>query len=154
MAEKKELIKDIDDNSPLFSIGVVADLLQISVPTVRLYEAEGLIIPFKKGSKHRLYSQNDIQRLKCIREAITNKGYSIAGIKALYSMIPCWSIKDCSIEERNDCQAFKEFSNPCWSYKHKDNICELQNCVFCEVYSSHYQCISIKETIKQKTSQK
>jgi hypothetical protein len=36
-------------NEPLFPIRTAAKLLNISVHTLRMYEKEGLIIPFKKN---------------------------------------------------------------------------------------------------------
>ncbi|MDP2207725.1 MAG: MerR family DNA-binding transcriptional regulator, partial [Bacteroidota bacterium] len=37
-------------NEPVYSIGTAADLVGLSVQMLRLYEAEGLILPFKKSS--------------------------------------------------------------------------------------------------------
>ncbi|MFH1049371.1 MAG: MerR family transcriptional regulator [bacterium] len=142
----------IDADAPLYHIGVVAELLQTSVQTLRLYESEGLIIPFKKDSKHRLYSQNDIVRLQCIRDSIKNKKFSIAAIKTIYSLIPCWVIKKCSDEDRKNCEAFSGVMNPCWTYSHKSNQCEYDICRTCDVYKNHYNCDSIKETIKKVTT--
>jgi MerR family transcriptional regulator, heat shock protein HspR len=142
---------DIDRNTPLYSIGVISDLLNVSVHTIRLYESEGLIIPFKKDSKHRLYSQNDLIRLKCIIESIREKKFSIAAIKMMYSLIPCWSIIKCSENEREECSAYNSNLMPCWTYKHQNNTCENITCNQCEVYLKHSNCDSIKESIKEST---
>jgi MerR family transcriptional regulator, heat shock protein HspR len=142
---------EIDNYTPVYSIGVMAKLLDISVQTIRMYEHEALLIPFKKDSKHRLYSKNDFERLQCIRDAIIQHKFSIAAIKTIYSMVPCWSIKKCSNEERLNCEAYNGFLQPCWAYKHDNNICSLQNCVQCEVYTNHSNCGSIKTTIKNLT---
>ena len=146
-----DITLDFDIDAPLYSISVVAEMLEISVHSLRAYEAAGLIIPHKKDTKHRLYSHNDVLRLKCIRDSIVNKKFSIAAIKTLYSMIPCWSVKNCSVEERNGCEAYEGYLNPCWTYKHKNNICELQKCNTCEVYKNHTHCETIKQTIRTYT---
>ena len=137
----------IDKDTPLYSISVAAELLDVSVHTLRLYESEGLIIPFKKDSKHRLYSENDILRLKCIRDSIKQKKFSISSIKTIYSMIPCWSIKKCPEKERVNCMAFSSISEPCWTIKHENNICADQECRKCDVYKEHNECNKIKNTI-------
>jgi len=137
-----------DNDAPVYSIGVLADLLGISVQTLRLYESEGLIIPYKKDSGHRLYSHNDLMRLHCIRDAVTNKKLSLSSIKTLYSMIPCWSIKGCSEDQRAVCEAYNGVMEPCWSYKHKSNECESTDCRLCDVYKNHNNCESIKNSIK------
>jgi MerR family transcriptional regulator/heat shock protein HspR len=139
---------------PLFPISTVARILDISVHTLRLYEREGLIIPFRKETGHRLYSNADIERLRCIRESINQKKISIEGIKTIYSFIPCWSIKDCSNDERINCPAFINHSNPCWSFKHKNNVCSLSVCRDCNVYRNFSDCKSIKENIAELTTSK
>ncbi len=79
---------DISKKEPIYSISTAAKLLGISVPTLRVYEKEGLIIPFKKESNQRLYSQADLERVECIRNGINEKKISVNGIKAMYSLIP------------------------------------------------------------------
>lgn len=140
----------IDDNTPMYSIGVVAELLNVSVQVLRLYEKEFLIIPFKKGSNHRLYTRNDITRLQCIRDSIKNKKFSISAIKAMYSLIPCWAIKNCSAKDRKNCEAYNNHLQPCWTYKHQNNLCSIENCNQCKVYTEHFRCESIKNTLKEK----
>jgi len=45
---------EIDYTEPAFTIGIVAQKLGISVPTVRMYEKAGLIIPFRTTTE-RIY---------------------------------------------------------------------------------------------------
>jgi MerR family transcriptional regulator, heat shock protein HspR len=138
----------LDNNElPLYSIGSAARILNISVHTLRMYERAGLILPFKKESKHRLYSESDIQRLKCIRSAINDKKISIAGIKTIYSLIPCWEITKCSEEERNNCEAYKSHSKPCWTFEHNGNKCSKIDCRNCEVYKKFSDCEKVKDLL-------
>lgn len=137
-----------DKNEPVYSIGAAATLLHISVHTLRMYEREGLIIPYKRESKQRLYSRADIERLECIRNAINQMKMSINGIKTMYSLIPCWKIVKCSEKDKNNCKAYKEHSKPCWSYAHESNTCVERSCRDCDVYKLHSQCGEIKELIK------
>ncbi len=133
---------------PLYSIGKTAKLLNISVHTLRMYEKEGLIVPFKKTTSHRLYSHSDIEKINCIRSAINDKKMSIAGIKFVYSLIPCWDIIKCSRLERDNCQAYNMNAEPCWTYKHSRNICAESNCRICIVYREFTDCHKVKESIK------
>jgi MerR family transcriptional regulator/heat shock protein HspR len=139
---------EIKFEEPIYPISTAAKLLNISVHTLRMYERESLIIPFKKESNHRLYSKSDLERLSCIRRAINELKISIAGIRTIYSLIPCWKIVNCSEEDRNNCKAFGSHSSPCWSYKHKDNFCEKRECRECSVYKDFTECKTIKESIK------
>ncbi len=140
---------DISKDEPIFSISSAARILHISVHTLRMYEREGLIIPFKKESKHRLYSKTDIERIECIRHAINEAKISINGIRAMYSLIPCWDLIKCSEEDRKSCKAFSKHRQPCWSYAHDNNTCQDRNCRDCDVYKKLSQCGEIKEVIKK-----
>ena len=142
-----------DPDVPLYSISTAARILKISVHTLRLYEKEGLIIPFRKETGHRLYSRADIERIKCIRESINRKKISIEGIKTIYSLIPCWSIINCADKDRKNCEAFTNHSNPCWSFKHTENVCSHSDCRDCVVYKNFSDCQSVKENIVKFTLQ-
>jgi MerR family transcriptional regulator/heat shock protein HspR len=113
-----------------------------------MYEKEGLIIPFKKKSNHRLYSEADIERLTCIRRAIKEQKISINGIKTIYSLIPCWDIIKCSQKDRENCDSYKSHSKPCWSFVHTENVCGTLNCRECEVYRNYAECKTLKEKFK------
>lgn len=134
---------------PIFTISNAAKLLHIYVHTLRMYEREGLIIPFKKTSNQRLYSERDLERLRCIRKVLTQDKIGIEGIRKLLSLIPCWGIVKCSTTERKKCEAYNGYSKPCWMLKHKGNICENKDCRECEVYSSFGNCESIKNKLKE-----
>ena len=133
---------------PLYSIGKTARLLNISVHTLRMYERERLIVPFKKSTSHRLYSRSDIEKINCIRSAINERKLSIAGIRLIYSLIPCWDIKKCSVKERDNCPAYTLNSEPCWSYKHSGNVCAESICRECTVYNEYTDCHKVKESIR------
>ena len=143
-----DMIDGLNKEEPVFSISSAARMLGVSVHTLRLYEREGLIIPYKKQSSHRLYCLTDIERLKCIRSAIKDKKYSIPAIRTMFSFIPCWDIVGCSAEERQSCQAYTGNSSPCWTYRHSDNTCQKRDCRQCIVYQKYSSCEEIKNGIK------
>lgn len=142
------MINKIENDEPIFPISTAAKLLNISVHTLRMYEREGLIIPYKKESNQRLYSKSDLERIDCIRKAINEAKISINGIKTLYSLIPCWKIVKCSLKDRKNCKAYNGHSEPCWNYEHPKTICEKRDCRSCDVYKKYNQCSEIKELIK------
>jgi MerR family transcriptional regulator, copper efflux regulator len=52
----------------MFTIGVLARKAQCSVPTVRFYEAQGLMPPAeRREGGHRVYGRSDLARLVMIR---------------------------------------------------------------------------------------
>jgi len=137
------------DNEPVFPIRTAAKLLKISVHTLRMYEREGLIIPFKKTTNQRLYSQKDVERIECVRRAIKNDKLSIKGIVRIFSLIPCWKIVNCSEEDKKNCAAYTGNSLPCWMFHHKNNFCSDRDCRSCGVYQNYSECHSIREKIKE-----
>lgn len=80
-----------DGGRPLYSIGVVADLLGVSGQTLRLYESQGLIKPARRKGE-RYYSQKDLRWLHCLRRLIHEEKVSIEGVKRLLRFAPCWEI--------------------------------------------------------------
>ena len=142
-------MKNITKNTPIYPIRTAAKLLGISIPTLRMYEKEGLIIPGKTNGNQRIYSDADLERLRCIRHAINESKISINGIKTIYSLIPCWEIVKCSMEDRSICTAFESHSQPCWTLKRPETICAKRDCKECEVYTEYSQCGAIKDLIKK-----
>lgn len=143
----------IDNNEPLFPISAAAKLLNISVHTLRMYEREGLFVPYKKESSQRLFSKNDIERIECIRSAINDLKISINGIKTIYSLIPCWDVVGCSEKDRKKCSAFNSHNQACWADVHKGTVCEKQDCRECSVYKEYSECGKVKDLIKKITIQ-
>lgn len=136
-----------DRNTPLYPIGTVARMLGVSVFTLRMYEREGLLIAHKSASNQRRYSKADIERLECIRRAITEQKFSIPAIRTIYAMIPCWDLAGCSAKDRSSCPAYHGHSQPCWSYEHKNTLCSKLECRSCRVYQETIDCGAIKESI-------
>ncbi len=139
---------EISREEPIYSISTAAKLLGISVPTLRVYEKEGLIIPFKTEGNQRNYSQADLERVECIRRAINEKKISINGIKAIYSLIPCWEVVQCSADDRAICGAYNSDENPCWTFEHPNTVCAERSCRDCEVYKNHSNCGTVKNLLK------
>ncbi len=104
MARKKVEIQPITAETPVYSIGVAAQLLQVHPRTLRIYEDEGLIKPARNGNR-RIFSQNDVTWIGCIRKMIHDEGISIPGIKKLLRYAPCWEITDCPREVCESCTA-------------------------------------------------
>jgi MerR family transcriptional regulator/heat shock protein HspR len=141
-----------NDKTPLHTIGSVARILGVSVQTLRMYERRGLILAQKSAGNQRLYSQSDIERLKCIRMSISKHKISIEGIRRIQSMIPCWENVQCPMEQRVECPAFAESDAGCWTYKHKSNVCAGRDCLHCNVYLLAGDCEQIKSLVHHQTS--
>ena len=67
-------------NEPVYLISIVAKVLDIHPQTLRQYEREGLIIPSRTQGKIRMYSQEDIDKIKMILRLTRELGVNLAGV--------------------------------------------------------------------------
>ncbi len=75
-----------DREKPLFMISVVAEMLDIHPQTLRLYEREGLVVPKRTDGNTRLYSQDDIDKLRRVLSLTRELGVNLAGVEVILSM--------------------------------------------------------------------
>jgi MerR family transcriptional regulator/heat shock protein HspR len=70
----------VETGRGVFMISVAAELAQMHPQTLRMYEARGLIEPKRSPKGTRLYSQEDVDRLRRIQEMTTDLGLNLAGV--------------------------------------------------------------------------
>ncbi|MGB0101489.1 MAG: MerR family transcriptional regulator [Nocardioides sp.] len=63
----------------VFAISVAADLVSMQIQNLRVYERRGLVDPDRTAGGTRLYSADDIDRLRRIGELL-GEGLNLAGI--------------------------------------------------------------------------
>jgi MerR family transcriptional regulator/heat shock protein HspR len=120
--------------TPVYTLSTASHLSGIPDHSIRQYVDRGLIIPFRKESGRHLFSQVDILRLKYIHKLLVEDGLNIAGIRAIFALIPCWAIRKCSLEEREKCEAYNNDKFPCWEASEKGAFCKNTDCRECDVY--------------------
>jgi MerR family transcriptional regulator/heat shock protein HspR len=64
----------------LFVISVAARLVEMHPQTLRKYEREGLIAPSRTTGNLRLYSDQDIERLRQVKYLVEERGLNLAGV--------------------------------------------------------------------------
>lgn len=75
--------KEIRRSMPLFPIGTVMQLTELTARQIRYYEEHQLISPARTEGNRRLFSLNDIDKLLEIKDLI-DQGVNMAGIKQLF----------------------------------------------------------------------
>src|ERR687892_2045388 len=75
----------IDQERGVFMISVAAELAEMHPQTLRMYESRGLITPKRSPGKTRLYSQEDVERLRRIQR-MTEEGLNLAGVETVLEM--------------------------------------------------------------------
>jgi MerR family transcriptional regulator, heat shock protein HspR len=69
-----------------FTISIVSRMYGVHPQTLRLYEREGLLIPHRSGGNRRLYSREDLRRLKIILSLTRELGVNLAGVEIILGM--------------------------------------------------------------------
>lgn len=75
-----------DRDTPLYMIGIVAQMLSLHQQTLRLYEREGLVRPKRSRGNTRLYSPRDVERVRFILHLTRDMGVNLAGVEVILRM--------------------------------------------------------------------
>ncbi|MEO5345622.1 MAG: MerR family transcriptional regulator [Magnetococcus sp. YQC-9] len=135
---------DSQEMPGMVKIGVVAKRLGISIRTIHMYERERLFLSHKNRAGTRLFNENDIEWLIEIRRMIKSS-ISIAGIRSLMALIPCWDVTKCQYASRNSCPSLKDNNHPCWSNKESQCFQSADVCRACKVYAMRFHVSDLKE---------
>jgi len=74
------------DRKALYMISVAAELSGMHPQTLRIYEQKGLITPARTPKNTRLYSEDDIKRLRYIQRLTTELGMNLAGVVKVFEL--------------------------------------------------------------------
>jgi len=73
-------------DEPLYVISVAAKLVNLHPQTLRHYERIGLVTPARSEGNVRLYSDQDIERLRKIVRLTDDLGVNLAGVEVILNM--------------------------------------------------------------------
>lgn len=128
---------DISFLEPVYAIGQAAKLVGIAVPTLRMYEKAGLVIPFRTSTNRRLYSRHDIEHMRILLNLVRQKRLNIETLRRFSGLIPCWKMNNCPEHIYEKCLAYSdEVYVPCWELLGTYCKSSLNNCRTCAVYLS------------------
>ena len=75
-----------DSSRGVYMISVAAELAGMHPQTLRIYETRGLITPRRSAKNTRLYSDEDVQRLRRIQELTSELGMNLAGVERVFEL--------------------------------------------------------------------
>jgi MerR family transcriptional regulator, heat shock protein HspR len=92
---------------PVYVISIAAGLAGCHPRTLRIYEEEGLLDPVRTNTNIRLYSDEDLDRVRAIRYLTQIRGVNLAGVKLLLQLRDAADFLDEIAAElaRNDAEA-------------------------------------------------
>ncbi len=73
--------KSFDENSPVFSISIAAEMIGVHQRTLRIYDDEAILCPQRSDKQRRLYSMKDIEKGRFIQYLTRDLGINIAGVR-------------------------------------------------------------------------
>ena len=76
----------VERDRGVFMISVAAELAEMHPQTLRIYETRGLITPKRSPKNTRLYSQDDVVRLRRIQELTSELGMNLAGVERVFEL--------------------------------------------------------------------
>ncbi|HWF50539.1 MAG TPA: MerR family transcriptional regulator [Solirubrobacteraceae bacterium] len=77
---------EVSSERGVFMISVAAELAEMHPQTLRMYEARGLIEPKRSPKGTRLYSHEDVERLRRIQEMTAELGMNLAGVVRVFEL--------------------------------------------------------------------
>src|SRR3954468_1292490 len=78
--------REVERDRGVYMISVAAELAGMHPQTLRIYEARGLIQPKRSPKNTRLYSQDDVERLRRIQELTSELGMNLAGVEKVFEL--------------------------------------------------------------------
>ena len=86
MPIRKTRSGDVEPTRGVYMISVAAELASMHPQTLRIYESRGLITPQRSPKGTRLYSQEDVDRLRRIQELTSELGMNLAGVERVFEL--------------------------------------------------------------------
>ena len=74
------------ENEPRYIISIAARMLGIQTHTLRYYERIGIVEPSRSRGNIRLYSEQDLEQLRRVKNLIEELGVNLAGAEVILRM--------------------------------------------------------------------
>ncbi|MFC2079616.1 MerR family transcriptional regulator [Candidatus Bipolaricaulota bacterium] len=117
--------------TPVYTIGVAAEILGVHPRTLRIYEQKNLLLPARRAN-WRYFSKRDLVWARGIRYLLHGVGMSVEGLQRALGSIPCWELLPCSKSERQSCSKADNKRTPCWAVAPRPD----NKCYKCRVYQA------------------
>ena len=88
-----------DESEPRYVISVAAGILGIKTHNLRYYERIGIVQPCRSRGNIRLYSEEDIARLRRVKTLMEDMGINLAGVEVVLRMMQRMTALQERIEE-------------------------------------------------------
>ncbi|MBW1709765.1 MAG: MerR family transcriptional regulator [Deltaproteobacteria bacterium] len=120
-----------------YMINEVSRLVNLSQKRIREYEKEGFLKPDREEkTNNRLYTDFDILQIKRVKYLIHEKGFTLASLRNLMALAPCWNIFGCVTKD--GCMAYLNPHRPCWQLRASEKNKSSDSCGRCVIYLNRH----------------
>ena len=74
------------NRQPKYTISIMADIVGLHEQSLRMYERRGLIRPQRSEGNIRLFSDEDVERVRTIKRLVDDLGVNLAGAEVILHM--------------------------------------------------------------------
>jgi MerR family transcriptional regulator, heat shock protein HspR len=95
-------MNDTDDtghDEPVYVISIAARIVGMHAQTLRQYERVGLVAPQRTSGRIRMYSRDDIARLRQVQRLMNDLGVNLAGVEVILRMNEKMQAMESDMEE-------------------------------------------------------
>ncbi len=126
-------------------INEVSRRVDLSQKRIREYEKEGFIKPMRDAkTNNRLYSEFDIAQIRRINILIHDRGFTLACLRNLLLLAPCWNVFGCL--EKELCAAFDDPHTPCYQVRECRPTRCLGPCERCAIWlNKDHEAVAVLE---------
>ena len=71
----------------VYQISIVAEMVETHPQTLRTYEKLGLIAPQRTRNNVRLFSEEDVERVRRIQHLTQDLGVNLAGVEVVFKLL-------------------------------------------------------------------
>lgn len=122
----------------MYLINEVSRQVDLSQKRIREYEKEGFIKPDRAPkTNNRLYTDFDILQIKRINFLIHERGFTLACLRHLLALAPCWNVFACDV--KTECSAYQYPHRSCWEVREELETKCPGPCPKCAVYLNRGQ---------------
>lgn len=83
-ASKQERVREEEQ---YFAISAVAKMVNTHPQTIRLYEREGFLHPKRNHHNIRLFSADDVERIRKVQHLTQDMGVNLAGVEVIFKLM-------------------------------------------------------------------
>ena len=87
------------ESKPRYVISIAASIVGIEAHTLRYYERLGLVQPERSSGNIRLYSEEDVDRLRYVKTLMSDCGVNLAGVEVALRLMQHMKEMQRQIEE-------------------------------------------------------